>query len=241
MIQISGVNLVVEQVLQYIVQLVVYAGGAVGLAYGAFHLFGVKWLESKFAERLATFKHAQAKEIEEVRFRISSIFDRLTKLHQKEFEVLPEAWARLYRAFWKASSLLAFVVSRPDLNRMNEAHRNEFLQSSELMEWQKEEVRKASDKNKCYEECIKWHELADTKDASIKCHEYLQTNGIFLEQEMKDSFSRLDDLIWKAIKERELILRHGPGSGRSEPMNFKGEAEPLMKELEVNVRRRLHE
>jgi hypothetical protein len=230
-----------EQLLQYIGQLVLYGGGAVGLAYGVFHLFGVKWLENKFAERLATFKHAQAKEIEELRFHINSVFDRLTKLHQREFEILPEAWAKLYDAHRQASSLLAFVVSRPDLDRMSEAHRNEYLQSCDLMEWQKEEIRQASDKNKCYENHIKWSELAEAKNASVVCHAYLHTNGIFLEQEMKDSFTELDNLIWKAIFEREMVLKHGPGEPREpRPISFKDKSTPLMEALEVKVRRRLH-
>jgi hypothetical protein len=124
---------------------------------------------------------------------------------------------------------------------MGEEHRSEFLQSCKLLEWQKEEVRQASDKNERYSEFIVWHELDDAIEASVKCHDYLQTNGIFLKQEMKDSFSQLDNLIWKAIKERQSILRYGPGSGGRTPMNFPGVAEPLMNELETNVRRRLHE
>ena len=148
-----------DQLLQYIGLLSLCGGGAVGLAYLVFRTFSIKWLENKFAERLATFKHAQAKEIEELRFKINSIFDRLTKLHQKEFEILPEAWAKLCNAHSKALFLLAPMVSRPDLNGMSEPHRLEYLQSCDLMEWQKEEIRQASDKNKCFREHIKWHEL----------------------------------------------------------------------------------
>ena len=157
-------------------------------------------MDNKFAERLATFKHAQAKEIEEVRFRINSLFDRLTKLHQKEFEVLPEAWSRLCDAYWKLASLLAFFQSYPDLNAMSAAHLNEFLQSCELAEWQKKELMQAKDKTERYITYISWHRLASAEKASIECHTYLETNGIFLKQEMKDQFSRIDDIIWKALK-----------------------------------------
>jgi hypothetical protein len=62
-----------------------------------FKVLGEKWLNAKFEERLAQYKHAQQKEIEQLRFRINSLMDRTTKLHQHEFDVLPEAWSRLMR------------------------------------------------------------------------------------------------------------------------------------------------
>jgi hypothetical protein len=232
----------IDQLLQYIGQLVLYGGGAVAIAYAAFRTLTVKWLDNRFAERLASYKHAQAKEIEELRFQINSLFDRLTKLHQKEFEVLPEAWARLYDAYWKAASFLACVRSYPDLDKMTEAHRNEFIQSCKLLEWQKAEVREAANKGDCYQKFITWHEFADAQEAAIESHTYVQTNGIFLTQEMRDQFNRVDDLIWKALKARESILKNGYRSSWDDKVTaFEEEAKPLIKELEEKVRRRLHE
>src|SRR5208283_3519181 len=230
----------IDQLFQYIGQIIIYGGGAVGVAYAVFRTLSVKWLDSKFAESLAAYKHAQAKEIEEVRFRINSLFDRLTKLHQNELEVLPEAWARLYDAYWKAELYLALMQSYPDLDRMSEAHRNEFIESCELHEWQKEEVRQASDKNECYRNHIRWHELAGAQDASIECHTYLRTNGIFLKQEMQEHFSRIDDLVWKALMDQKSILKYGPGPVPPDKVTRFEEAKPLMTELEVNVRNKLH-
>src|SRR4051812_28368721 len=70
-------------------------GGAAGLIFGPFRYLADKWLTSKFDQRLKQFKHAQQVEMENLRFKINSLFDRTTKLHQREFEVVPAAWALL--------------------------------------------------------------------------------------------------------------------------------------------------
>lgn len=76
-----------------LVGLVLGAGGGVAIvAYALLRFFGEKWMNAKFEERLAAFKHAQEKELEELRYKINALLDRTVKLHQKEFDVIPEAW-----------------------------------------------------------------------------------------------------------------------------------------------------
>jgi hypothetical protein len=74
-------------------------GGCAAVAYLAFKFLATKWLENKFAERLEAYKHQQQKELEQLKFQINASFDRLTKLHQHEFQVLPDAWGVLVRSF----------------------------------------------------------------------------------------------------------------------------------------------
>lgn len=84
-----------EELLKAIGLLVVAAGGLTAIAYAIFKNLGEKWLDARFDERLAAYKHEQQKELEQVRFKITALLDRATKLHQREFEVLPEAWSLL--------------------------------------------------------------------------------------------------------------------------------------------------
>jgi len=42
---------------------------------------------------LLAYKHEQQKELEHLKFSINAQMDRATKLHQREFEALPEAWS----------------------------------------------------------------------------------------------------------------------------------------------------
>jgi hypothetical protein len=97
---------------------VAVVAGTVALAYWLFKLFSEKWLTAKFDERLAAYKHHQQKELEQLRYTINSLMDRTIKLHQREFEILPEAWAKLADAFASVASIVAGLQRYPDLNRL---------------------------------------------------------------------------------------------------------------------------
>jgi len=92
---------------------------------------------------LEAYKHQQQKELEELRFKISGLLDRTTKLHQREFEVLPEAWAKLVIAHAKVQGLVSAFQEHPDLDRMTPKQLEEFIQNSQLKQWQKDELRSA--------------------------------------------------------------------------------------------------
>jgi hypothetical protein len=89
-------------------------GGIAAVSYWLFKLFSEKWLNTKFQERLESYKHEQQKELEQLRFKINALMDRTTKLHQREFDVLPEAWSRLVDAHDHV-----FSVQYPDVDKMN--------------------------------------------------------------------------------------------------------------------------
>jgi hypothetical protein len=138
---------------------------AAAAAYATFQFLGKKWLDAHFAVRLEKFKHDQNQEIERLRYRINALMDRTTKLHQHEFEVLPEVWHKLGIAFTAASNFTSRTTSYPDLDRMSEPQYTEFLASSELLSWQKEELLKAGNRNNLYQKMIFWHRLHDVKSA----------------------------------------------------------------------------
>ena len=73
------------------------------VALGLVKWFAPKWIDHRFGVRLEAFKAAQQakleefksdqqKELERLRHRLSS---RISKIHEKEFEVLPRAWFML--------------------------------------------------------------------------------------------------------------------------------------------------
>jgi hypothetical protein len=74
-------------VMSFIGTVLLAGGGGGAVVFYLFKLFGEKWLNTKFEERLATFKHEHQKEIERLRGTINTLMDRATKLHQREFEV----------------------------------------------------------------------------------------------------------------------------------------------------------
>src|SRR5665647_394264 len=96
-------------------------GGAAALAgtcalavWGIVKVWGEKALNARFERGLTAYKHEQQKELEQLKYKITGFVDRAVKLHAREFEVLPEAWARLCDANNLARSVLSSLQGYPD-------------------------------------------------------------------------------------------------------------------------------
>ena len=181
--------------------LIVGSGAVTAIAFGLFKVLGEKWLNAKFEERLAEYRHAQQKEIEQLRFKINALMDRTTKLHQHEFDVLPEAWSRLNEAFAHTTALVSPLQSYPDLNRMRDDHLNEFLKKTTLEEWEKTELMAETDRTEFFVKRIFWHRLSDAKAACREHHIYLKKSGIF------GQVRRLLDIFTGAASFESCVLR----------------------------------
>src|SRR2546422_9956398 len=110
-----------ELVVGAILKIVAVGGGAAALAYGLFVWLGKHWLEQQFAKDLEEFRHEQAKEIEHVRHDINSLFSRVSKIHDREFEVLPTAWKLLHESYGRAFQACSPLREFSDLSRMSDA------------------------------------------------------------------------------------------------------------------------
>lgn len=103
------------------------AGGGAAIAWAIFSKFGDRWLENAFAKRFEAFKHEQAKELEHLRHKITSLFSRISKIHDKEFEVLPVAWFKLHEAYGRIYELCSAYKEFPELGQMNALHFEAFV------------------------------------------------------------------------------------------------------------------
>jgi len=217
----------------------VVGGGSIALiVFQIFKRLGEKWLDARFNERLQNLRHEQAQEIEQLRFKVSTLLDRATKLHQREFEVLPEAWAKLSDAYWKAGALVAPFKEMPDLNRMGELQQDEFIAKSRLLSWQKAEVRDAKDKTAKYNEMDSLHVLGDAKTACRDSSRYLGVQGIFVEPELRKKMERLNQLLWSALIEDESNKQFDMRE-RDQARTLRDEGTQLRNELEAAIHRRI--
>lgn len=215
---------------------------SVGLAYFLFRTFSAKWLEEKFQERLESFKHAQQKELEELRLKINTLFDRTVKLHQREFEVLPEAWAKLNDAYWQSLPFLSAFQQYPDLARMSPQQFLDFVHESKLDHWMKEELKHkvGQDRNSYYIENIYWIRLQDVVTKVREAHVFILKNGIFLPEPIRTKFLSLSDMIWFAVHENQFNKQHQiRPEKRDKQQEFQDKGEELLKNLEKEVSERL--
>lgn len=230
----------IQPILASIGAVILGGGIVVTAAFALFRLFSDKWLSAKFDERLETFKHMHQRELEELRLKINTLFDRTTKLHQREFEVVPEAWSKLIDAHNQVWATIVSFKQYPDLDRMNSVQLEEFFTDGFLSETQKEEIRNSSQKLKLYIRMNVWHEIWKSKKALRKFHVYLLKNGIFIAPEVRAKFKTLGDYIWAALVEYE-INEQWPENPRERTAfkNLEGDGKKLMEQLESDVQGRL--
>jgi hypothetical protein len=229
--------------LKSLVELGITGSLAATAAYGAFRFLGKKWLDARFAERLERFKHDQNQEIERLRYRINALMDRTTKLHQHEFEVLPEVWGKMSIAFAASTTFTSRMTSYPDLNTMSAGQYAEFLDSSDLLPWQKDELRTTGDRNAHYQEIIFWHRLDRVTSLHSDFHNYFISKGIFIQPELKEKIRTLSNIMYDAFNERRLDQEHPMiGEGRFAKGDlFHREGPSQLQAIEKDVQARLWE
>ncbi len=193
-----------ETFFKFIGEAVFYGGGAVAIAYGLFVFLGNKWIENKFATKLEEYKSKQNKELENFKYKINSLFNRVVNIHQKEYEVLPAAWAKLHDAKDHISSLVNPFQEYPDFNYLDEAEIKRILRGYKWEDPQIDDLIKNNDKNKYFQDRIFWQRLKEAKSKFSDFHNYVVRNRIFLSEELKEQFNKADDLMWDALITREV-------------------------------------
>jgi hypothetical protein len=230
-----------QQILAWLAAAGLGATALVGVALGMFKLFGNKWLESKFDKQLEAYKHAQQRELEKLRLEINTQFDRVSKLHQHEFDVLPTLWTKLSESFGAVAQFVSPMQSYPDLNRMSALHLEEFLEKSELEKWQRAELLIENDKTTAYQKAIFWHRLRSVRKSCASYHNYLITNGIFIQPDLKSELSAMSDLLHDAVTEKEFEEQYpAPRKERfAKSERVRKEGPKMLKDIEGKVYARL--
>jgi hypothetical protein len=230
-----------EVILQFLGKVLAYGGGGAAAAYLVFTFFGKKLIDRWFAERLEITRHELNKQLEETRYKMNSLFNRVTKIHEKEFEVLPEAWHKMQDALGRISGLTSLFHQYPDINRMSPAALQEFLAKSILHEFEKQELLQADDKMSYYQDKMFWHELRVVEEAFFDFHNYIVRNKIFLSLDLQEQFTKVDDVMRSAIVERK--VGHEADDHQmwvKAYKKIKEEVNPIRDTIEKQVQTRLH-
>lgn len=220
--------------------MVAYGGGGAAVAYLLFQHLGKSWIESKFAARLDELRHQQALELQRLRVEIDALLSGAIKLQDKEFMVLPEAWAKLDEAHARVSWIVSPMQQYADVNRMTDAQLEEFLDTKEFTDSQKDEVRKARNRADAYREIEFWHRLQTVKTAFADLQNYVARNGIFLPSELKQKFTEIADMLWSAIVDKQVGHEARDWGMQNEGWTkIREDIEPLYKSIEADIHARL--
>lgn len=192
-----------EILLNYLLKIIAIGGGASAIAYGLLKLFGNKWFDHLFSQRLEKYKREQTEILEKYRYDIVCEYNRISKIHEKEFEVLPISWYKLQDSYSHFLNLASPIQQWPDINNYTNKQLESFLESCELKEFQKEEILKSEDKQRYYQNCAYWIRLSKASETFIDFRKYLRYNKIFLNHEMFDLFSQVESLLIEVETELE--------------------------------------
>src|SRR3972149_1829907 len=187
-----------SEILKFFGEIIAYGGSTAIIFYSILRTFGQKWLEEKFSKRLEEFKRFQNQEFEKYRFEINKLFNRISKIHEKEFEVLPLAWQKLQTSHGLVSQMTSSLQSYPNLDKMNSQELNEFLKKSKLFDFQKNELLNEPEKVDYYRKKIFWINYNEVAHSIMEFHNYIVLNKIFLNKEMFDLFSEIDSRIYES-------------------------------------------
>ena len=225
-----------------LLQVLAYGGGGAVVAYGIFKYTGEKWIENKFAERLAAVRHQQALELQRLKVEIDALLSGAIRLQEREFQILPEAWAKLDEAHARISTLCAPFQEYPNIERMDTERLTEFIASSELVQSDKNELLRTppSGRNQLYQRTIVWYRLDEARKAFAALQIYVARNGIFLSPELKDKFAKIAETLWQAIVSKKIGHEAQDWKIQGEGWEkIKKETDPLYKAIETEIQARL--
>jgi len=191
-----------EQITKFLGAMILYAGGPAAIAFVLFKTLGEKWLDSKFSERLKSVEYRYQFELSELKQRLDTAASGLNRIHQKEFEVLPEAWGLLDEAMntlkWVISPLQSYV----DVGRLQEEEWVEFVEElTHLSNSEKKYLKSiyiSRERQKAYNKISDNHRGALAQKAIREFQNYSARNSIFLPENLRDQFDRIRELLWSA-------------------------------------------
>lgn len=235
-----------DEILNWLGQLVIYGGGSVAIAYGAFRFFGEKWIENKFALNLEQYRSVQAQELEKIKSEIGLHASRTLKLHDKQYEILPEAWTKLNIAYNAIQKTVMSFRQFPDFSKMTFEDVDEFFEeyfkkTKALKKVKRNTLKNASNKNNAFVSILEWRDLDVAFDSFQNFQEFLEKNRIFLDENIKEKFDSIQNLLWKAIVAFKVGKEHRTSSNDPylESHKHMGSVKPIKDELENLVREKL--
>ena len=203
-----------------------------GLALGAVRLIGTGWLKSLFDKDLEDFKSKQQQKLEEYKadqlakieaFKanqsgkiehlkgdISASLNRIGKLHDFEFKVLPEIWHLLHVAGGSCGTVSSRGRRRIDVSNMPMDAYEEALDTFKFTPVDKSRLKLfvGADRQNEFSKGCDYLEISAARNDFNQFNNYLLSHGIFIPTYLRDRFKEFRELIADAVSEAEYSYQY---------------------------------
>lgn len=205
---ISGLMEGIRSASNWLGAILISGGLFTAFGFWLFKLFGERWMESRFARSLEALRHEQTKELERFRFQAASMLDRAGKVHQREYDVLPEVWAALVEANGHVQSAVSAFRQYPNVMFATDDQLDEILVANEITGSQAEEIKSLdrNDRQKALGRILDRRSAWRTEQIYRDFHGKFLRYGIFLGDDLKSKIEKYSDLLWAALIEHQLNL-----------------------------------
>jgi len=165
-----------ETITQLIGNAVIYAGGSVAIAYALFVFLGKRWIDSRFAKEIEKYKNEQDSELEKLKLKINTMFNKVLKTQEKEYDILPNLWCKLQKLRTELNRAVISFRSLPDLDRYDKESLDKFIEQEKIPEAVAANLRNKTNKINVYSGYLDIKQMREAYKAFNDFHEYYEGN-----------------------------------------------------------------
>lgn len=214
---------------------------SVGAAVLVFKAFGDHWMNSHFETQLQNLKHEQQKELEDVRLSIQLMHGRVTKIHEREFEVLPKAWLMIHSAYGEVANVLKLtLISYPNLDLMSAAEVDELLTKTTLAQWQKDELKQSKQRSQYYKSAYERIQSDNAHHLLLDLNNFLVQHRIFMGAGVGDKFRDTMKKLNSALINYEVGHEAKDRDLKEKSYSTMKDMDGHLAEIESQIQKRLH-
>lgn len=193
----------VDWLIEEIGRLVAFLVAAGGLVFAFLKFGGEKLIEHQFNKSLEGVRAEQAKSLEQLRFDISASLDRTAKLHQFEFEVLPEAWSRLHIAGGTCYEAIKQNIRKVEVQFLTDEQLASVLENHEISELDSQNIKNLSgnDRQVAFDKALNFHRWKIAYRDYGEYNNYLLSHGIFIQVGLLEKLKSIAKLTHDAVVE----------------------------------------
>ncbi len=184
---------------ELILAVITAGGGGAVVSLVAFRFLAISWLENKFEERLESYRHENAKELQSLRANVDGALSRTVKAQEKEFEVLTECWALAGFAHGTTGEFVSRIKTYSDVGRLSDDGLIEYLEKFDFSNSEKSEIMDATDRTEKFIDRMFWLQRNLSHKNVVNFNNYLFSNQVFIEEsvyvELKEVCSGLFGII----------------------------------------------